>query len=160
MVSLHNNKAVTKTRVLMNREEMKMTEQVSICYDGISFGYVHKNSITMSGGTLILNFLRNYHIDFSEWLCKFALAPAMKRVPLTPHPCQYEQSLALLILVILAGVHLSLGLVLLPLSSILGQVSQNSGISSILGSPKQSQCHSLTSLVLHAWILLTHAWPK
>lgn len=50
MVSLHNNKAVTKTRVLMNREEMKMTEQVSICYDGISFGYVHKNTITMSGG--------------------------------------------------------------------------------------------------------------
>ena len=74
-------------------------------------GYMPKNLIAWFCGSLILNFLRNHHIDFQSG-CTSLYTNEDEFPLLYPYPCQQELSPVVLVLAILTGVRWNLKLVL------------------------------------------------
>jgi hypothetical protein len=78
---------------------MNKVEQVSLWYNGTTFGYIARSGTAGSLGRTIPSFLRNHQIDFQrdglhshkQW----------RSVPLSPHSLKHELSLEVLILAIL-----------------------------------------------------------
>jgi hypothetical protein len=53
---------------------------------GASFGYMPRNDIAGSWGTVIPNFLRNYQIDFQNGFTSLYSHQQWRSVPIASHP--------------------------------------------------------------------------
>ena len=110
---------------IANNAAMNIVEQMLLLYDWTSFGYISKSGIAGCWGRLILNFLRNHHIDFQSSCTSLHSHQQWMSVPLTPHPLQHRLSLVFYILAILTGIRWYLRVVLICISLIAKQVEHD-----------------------------------
>ena len=96
----------------MSRTATSMSEQVSLWYNGVSFGYMPKNGIVRSWGELIPIFRSNCHTDFHGGCT--SLYPIRNRwvLPLI----HMLPSIVLLILSVLTGIRWNLNVLLIYIS--------------------------------------------
>jgi hypothetical protein len=71
---------------MTNKAAVSIVEYVPLWYGGVSLGYMAKSVIAGSSCISVSKFLRNRQIDHQS--NHFAIPPAPRSVPLSPHPCQ------------------------------------------------------------------------
>ena len=107
------NISVVSIFCLLWKTAVNIVEQVSLCKDGVSFGYMFTNGITGYWVKLNLNFLGKHHIDFQSGCKSLHSHQQLKSVPFALHPRQYKLPVMFLILVILTGIRCTLKVILI-----------------------------------------------
>jgi hypothetical protein len=87
---------------------MNTMKHVPLLHGRASFEYMPKSGIAGSSARSILNFLRNFQIDFQSGCTSLQSYQQRRSVPLSPHPRQHVLSPEFLILVILIGIRWNL----------------------------------------------------
>jgi hypothetical protein len=103
---------------IINKVSMNIVEHVALLHVRASSGYMPRSGIAGSFGSTLSNFLKNHQTYFQSGCISLQSHQQWRSVPLSPHPCQFLLSPAILILAILTAVRWNLRAVLICNSGI------------------------------------------